>query len=561
MEATDEKVLKELQRYAQAYFAAIVATHKNLPAGKYSAKDIAGGKVIKYFAGEVGEEFNREIEITAGAFHCRVAYHSIFEMLARWEAMCKPGKSRAVFEIAGVEEVSASVLLNEKTVTGKWREKRMTLVRLTGGWLVTKTAYRQACSTYRNAVREAALYYELNGVVFDSTSKISWFHGKTPEEMCECLGKRAEMDAAQVAEVLKKHQTSEYSTEQSCEYAAEVLRRVDTSAAEDAKAKDADSAAASPKRAAGGVSDVSADNSSTEDANAVTTAENAPVVAVCHTLAPDGIHSEETEMRLHRVTAGVWYAEDGKQARIFYEQNGVFWDAFFSREIEMLKDAAVVTWLARKRARAVDALFSGEWVGMHEAKIIGLIKSAAAASSSDKVNDNANNKVNGNAAAAETACNADNCGGVPSDCDKASGKQSDNVSDKVSDKVNGKENPSANACNAAACGGCSTASDKHSDKVNDKERGKENGKVFGKQTTKSCEPHAKARKPPLAAYWRQGGIIPYPRGKEPPHGKFAASWARPVWCAGYSDLHKHARSTGPPGIAAHNPGKIIIFKP
>lgn len=559
MEATDEKVLKELQRYAQAYFAAIVATHPNLPPGKYSAKDIAGGKVIKYFAGEVGEEFNREIEITAGAFHCRMAYHSIFEMLARWETMCRPGKSRAVFEVAGVEEVSASVLLNEKTVTGKWREKRMTLMRLTGGWLVTKTAYRQACSTYRNAVRGAELYYELNGVVFDSTSKISWFHGKTPEEMCECLGNRAEMDAARVAEVLKNYQTSESRIEQTCEYAAEVLRRAAASAAEDAKTKD--SAAASPKRAAGGVSGVSADKSSTECANAVTTAENAPVVAVCHTLASDGIHSEETEMQLHRVTAGVWYAEDGTRARIIYEKNGVFWDAFFSREIEMLKDAAVVTWLTRKHARAVDALFSGEWVGMHEAKIAALIKSAAAASASDKVNDNADDKVNSNATAVETACNADDCGGVSSNCDKASDTQSDKDSDKVSDKVNGKENASANACNAAACGGVNAASDKHSDKVNDKERGKENGKVFGKQTTKSCKPHTEARKPPLAAYWLLGGIIPCPRGKEPPHGKFAASWARPVWRAGHSDLHKHARSTGPPVIAAHNPGKIIIFKP
>lgn len=167
MDTTNEKVLKELQEYAQLYFEAIVEANTEngkciLKPGKYSAKDFQDNSHKSVFGHSYplpdDSIFDENITVKCGTFECEFPYRRIFVILARWEAMCKPGKMKTVFEIGEFEEKSVKVLINERTILGAFKRKTMRLQRINGNWWGLPKEIRKE--------REITAYYELNGVMF-----------------------------------------------------------------------------------------------------------------------------------------------------------------------------------------------------------------------------------------------------------------------------------------------------------------------------------------------------------------------------------------------------------
>lgn len=179
MDAINMAVLAELKEYAQLYFSAIMEMHTvegkcNLKPGKYSAKELVDN--LKAACGSYGlptdEIFNEDIEISVETFNCKFPYRRIFAILAQWEAMCKAGKQKAVFEIGEVEEKSAKVLLNEKTECGAFKTKSVKLQRITGNWWMPRKVKKN---------RPIELYYELNGIMFMPGKQV-WSDNPTDPE-------------------------------------------------------------------------------------------------------------------------------------------------------------------------------------------------------------------------------------------------------------------------------------------------------------------------------------------------------------------------------------------
>lgn len=165
MDATNLAVLTELQEYAQLYFDAIKEHNTTdgvceLRPGNYSAKELADREkaACGAYRRPVGDIFDEEVSISVDTFRMRFPYREIFYILARWEAMCRPGKSlKSVFTVGDVEEKTAKVLLCEQTELGKYKTKGMKLQHLTGNWWAPRKLPK--CDS-------VGLVYELNGVMF-----------------------------------------------------------------------------------------------------------------------------------------------------------------------------------------------------------------------------------------------------------------------------------------------------------------------------------------------------------------------------------------------------------
>ena len=165
MDATNLAVLAELQEYAQLYFDAIKEHNTTdgvceLRPGNYSAKELADREkaACGAYSRPVGDIFDEEVSISVDTFRMRFPYREIFYILARWEAMCRPGKSlKSVFTVGDVEEKTAKVLLCEQTELGKYKAKGMKLQHLTGNWWAPRKLPK--CNSVE-------LVYELNGVMF-----------------------------------------------------------------------------------------------------------------------------------------------------------------------------------------------------------------------------------------------------------------------------------------------------------------------------------------------------------------------------------------------------------
>lgn len=165
MDATNLAVLAELQEYAQLYFDAIKEHNTTdgvceLRPGNYSAKELADREkaACGAYRRPVGDIFDEEVSISVDTFRMRFPYREIFYILARWEAMCRPGKSlKSVFTVGDVEEKTAKVLLCEQTELGKYKTKGMKLQHLTGNWWAPRKLPK--CDSVE-------LVYELNGVMF-----------------------------------------------------------------------------------------------------------------------------------------------------------------------------------------------------------------------------------------------------------------------------------------------------------------------------------------------------------------------------------------------------------
>ena len=167
MDSVNEKVLREMQEYAQMYFDAIVEANTTegegcgLAPGRYSAKELANREKCpmgNYYALPLDEIYEEEVEMTAGSFGMRFPYRRIFVILAQWEAMCRPGKFKTVFEVGAVEEKTAKVLTRDRTALGAFVAKRMRLRRIGGNWWAAPKEIRKE--------GQITGYYELNGVMF-----------------------------------------------------------------------------------------------------------------------------------------------------------------------------------------------------------------------------------------------------------------------------------------------------------------------------------------------------------------------------------------------------------
>lgn len=165
MDATNEKVLKQIQEYAAMYFAAIVERNTTngkcqLKPGKYSAREIADSVKAACGTYELPEDpiFDESVEIAADNFKCHFPYRQIFRILAQWEAMCKTGKQKVAFEIGDVEERSAKAIFQGKTALGKYAETKVKMQRVCGNWWMP--------SKFKKSDYNVELFYELNGVIF-----------------------------------------------------------------------------------------------------------------------------------------------------------------------------------------------------------------------------------------------------------------------------------------------------------------------------------------------------------------------------------------------------------
>ncbi len=157
---TNAIVLAQIQEYAQLYFEAIIEANTTggeckLEIGKYSARELVRMKPDYELPRDT--MFDDYITIEAGSFQCTIQYRQIFYLLAKWEQMMRAGKQKALFEVGESEEKSAKVRLQKTTPTGRYKEKRVRMQRITGNWWASRKADRNGRFT---------LYYELNGVIF-----------------------------------------------------------------------------------------------------------------------------------------------------------------------------------------------------------------------------------------------------------------------------------------------------------------------------------------------------------------------------------------------------------
>lgn len=234
MDEININVLRELQEYAQLYFASIVELNTingkcTLKPGKYSAKDMQDNSHKSVFGHSypLPEDsiYDEVITIKCGTFECEFPYRSIFTILTRWEAMCKTGKLKAVFEIGEFEEKSAKVLINDRTMLGAFKTKTMKLQRIAGNWWGIPREIRKE--------GEITGYYELNGVMFTPGKT---FYGNPRDDANKVFTDK--FDDAKISELLIKFIADESHKEcEIYEYYIEVINqaRIDTTT-EEAKA-------------------------------------------------------------------------------------------------------------------------------------------------------------------------------------------------------------------------------------------------------------------------------------------------------------------------------------
>ena len=231
MDAINQEVLKQLQEYAQKYFAAIIEANTcngecNLRPGKYSAKDLNNRShkgPLGCYSIPQGDEYSDFITVSAGAFKCRFLYRDIFAILTNWETMYKVGKLKTVFEIGTVEEKSVKVLVKDKSPLGNFKTKTMKLQRIGGNWWGLTKEIQKEC--------EITGYYELNGVMFAPGKR---FWGKVGDKSNKRFTEK--FDDAEIITKLISHLAQSPDNEYS-PYYAEVARLagIDT-ATEEAKA-------------------------------------------------------------------------------------------------------------------------------------------------------------------------------------------------------------------------------------------------------------------------------------------------------------------------------------
>lgn len=222
MDGININVLRELQEYALLYFGSIVELNTvdgkcTLKPGKYSAKDMQDNSHKSIFGHSypLPEDsiYDEIITIKCGTFECEFPYRRIFTILARWEAMCKAGKLKAVFEIGEYKEKSAKVLINDRTMLGKFKTKTMKLQRIAGNWWGLPKEIRK-----ENGVTG---YYELNGVMFAPGKT---FYGNPRDDANKAFTDK--FDDAKISELLAKYISDESHKEcEIYEYYIEVMKR------------------------------------------------------------------------------------------------------------------------------------------------------------------------------------------------------------------------------------------------------------------------------------------------------------------------------------------------
>lgn len=225
MDAINMAVLAELQEYAQLYFSAIVECNTKdgkcaLKPGKYSAKELADSNkaACGLYVLPQDQMFDEQITITAGTFNCEFPYRRIFAILARWEAMSKAGKLKAVFEIGEVEEKNAKVLLNEKTELGAFKTKSVKLQRIIGNWWMPRKVKKN---------QPIELYYELNGVMFVPGKQV-WSDSPTDPQTVKWCEQHNDEEISKL--LLSFISNDREGTQQNTSYYAEVVNRANIAA-------------------------------------------------------------------------------------------------------------------------------------------------------------------------------------------------------------------------------------------------------------------------------------------------------------------------------------------
>lgn len=217
MEATNQEILKQLQKHAQKYFAAIIEVNSsngecNLKPGRYTAKDLTNRSYkgpLGCYAIPQGEEFEGDVTVSAGTFTGRFPYRHIFSILTDWESMCKAGKLKTVFEVGNVEEKKAKVLINDRDALGNFKTKTMTLQRIGGNWYGLPKEIRK---------EDAIGYYELKGVMFAPGKR---FWGKVWDESNKRFTEK--FDDAEITKILISY-LANHSDNVGTPYFAEVAR-------------------------------------------------------------------------------------------------------------------------------------------------------------------------------------------------------------------------------------------------------------------------------------------------------------------------------------------------
>lgn len=216
MENINTAIHQQLKEYAQRLFTATVNAYTtdgkcSLKPGKYAAKELANFQIT--FEVNTGhaltlEEMEEEVTVSAGEFNATFLYADIFSILARWEAMMKPGKDKAIFEIGNVEIISAKVLTSERTELGAFKEKRIKLRKLHGNWYAPEKLKKNDYN--------ANIYYKHNAVIYSG--------GKLPLTMLE--DKNRERLIARLNEVEGNITNSLLRLAENDEYFAEVCKRM-----------------------------------------------------------------------------------------------------------------------------------------------------------------------------------------------------------------------------------------------------------------------------------------------------------------------------------------------
>ena len=221
MDAINQEILKQLQEYAQKYFAAIIEANSkdgecNLKPGKYSAKDLIDNfkSPCGIYIYPAGEEYEGKITAAAGTFKCCFPYRRIFAILADWETMSHAGKQKAIFEIGEVEEKSAKVLINEKSELGLFKTKGMKVQHIAGNWWMPRRLPKSG---------DVELFYELNGVMF--VPGLRFDVERIAKHRKDVVNRCSELGDEQIIKLflsyLGKHKGNFY-----CEYFEEVAKRV-----------------------------------------------------------------------------------------------------------------------------------------------------------------------------------------------------------------------------------------------------------------------------------------------------------------------------------------------
>lgn len=283
MEATNLAVLAELQEYAQLYFDAIKEHNTTdgvceLRPGNYSAKELADREkaACGAYRRPVGDIFDEEVSISVDTFRMRFPYREIFYILARWEAMCRPGKSlKSVFTVGDVEEKTAKVLLCEQTELGKYKAKGMKLQHLTGNWWAPRKLPK--CDSVE-------LVYELNGVMFLPGTQ-AWsddISNRNSAVMERC----AKLDDAKTTEALLNFIATQESAP-TFGYFVEVARRAGINTANTPKSEQPATPAETPQ--------ISTEAAETVNVSAdVENAKNEPIKHISEIMGICRLHDEVT---------------------------------------------------------------------------------------------------------------------------------------------------------------------------------------------------------------------------------------------------------------------------